>query len=155
MAQHDVTTLDPQRIRELFDLRSDVYATRGGAFETDPYPAFHRLRETGPVHPGVVGPLVGFHEDAFFQGLPYPDLPHFSVFDYVTCQAVLRDPVTFPSAPETPGVEQSMSKTVMLFMDGARHRRYRALVQSSFVPKRGGWWTERWISDTVHALVGT
>jgi hypothetical protein len=82
----DIATLDPQRIRELFDLRSDVYANRGGGFDLDFYPELHRLRETGPVHPGIVGPLVGYHGEAFFQGLPFPDLPHFSVFDFATCR---------------------------------------------------------------------
>ncbi|ONH58855.1 cytochrome [Frankia sp. CcI49] len=153
MVASDVPTLDPQRIRELFDLRSDVYASRGGAFETDPYPAFHRLRETGPVHPGIVGPLVGFHGEAFFQGLPYPELAHFSVFDHATCQAVLRDSETFVSAPSAPGPERAMADTLLLYMDGVKHRRYRALVQPSFVPKRGGWWSERWIESTVRALL--
>ncbi|MDT3441533.1 MULTISPECIES: cytochrome P450 [unclassified Pseudofrankia] len=151
----DTVTLDPRRLRELFDLRSDVYATRGGSFEKDPYPDFHRLRETGPVHPGIVGPLVGYHGVAFFQGLPYPELPHFSVFDYTTCQDVLRDGDTFVSKPTAPGPELDMSDSVMLYFDGDRHRRYRALVQSSFVPKRGAWWAERWIRGTVHALIDT
>jgi hypothetical protein len=75
MTDSDMSLLEPARLRELFDLRGSVYASRGGAFEDDIYPAFHRLRETGPVHPGIVGPLVGFHGDAFFQGLPFPDRP--------------------------------------------------------------------------------
>ncbi len=148
----ETIALDPARIRELFDLRSDVYATRGGSFDVDPYPEFQRLRETGPVHPGIVGPLVGFHGEAFFQGLPHPDLPHFSAFDYATCQEVLRDGDTYNSSPPS-GPEHDLRETVLLYMDGARHRRYRALVASAFVPKRGSWWTERWITSTVHALI--
>ena len=38
----------------------------------------------------------------------------------------------------------------MLCMDGAQHRRYRTLVQPSFVPK-AQWWTEQWIEETVDA----
>jgi cytochrome P450 len=38
-------------------------------------------------------------------------------------------------------------------MDGAQHRRYRALVQPSFLPKRAEWWLRRWIQRTVDALV--
>ncbi|MBL7489952.1 cytochrome P450 [Frankia sp. AgB1.9] len=151
----DIATLDPQRIRELFDLRSDVYANRGGGFDLDFYPELHRLRETGPVHPGIVGPLVGYHGEAFFQGLPFPDLPHFSVFDFATCQDVLRDGDTFVSKPTAPGPELDLSDSVMLYFDGDRHRRYRALVQSSFVPKRGAWWSERWIESTVQELIDT
>ena len=50
-----VGSTDPARIRELFDLRSQVYAHQGGAFEADPYPEFHRLRASGPVHEGKIG----------------------------------------------------------------------------------------------------
>src|SRR5438046_2732719 len=64
--------LDRERIRELFDLRR-----RGGglfaAYTGDPYPALHRLRETGPVHPGIVHELIGFDGPAGFHGLPEPD----------------------------------------------------------------------------------
>ena len=58
-ATNEYDALDRSRLRELFDLRSNIYATRGGAFEGDPYPEFHRLRERAPVHEGIVGPLVG------------------------------------------------------------------------------------------------
>ena len=103
MTRSTPLALDPVRLRQLFDLRSSVYASRGGAFETDPYPAFHRLRETGPVHPGVVGPLVGFDDpNQMFQGLPFPDRLHFSVFDFATCDAVLHDEKTFGASPGEP-----------------------------------------------------
>ncbi len=141
--------LDPERIQQLFDLRSSVYASRGGAFDEDPYPAFHRLRESGPVHEGIVGPLIGFDGPAFFQGLPYPDLVHFSAFDFETCDAVFRDGETYQSRPPDGG---GMNASI-LYMDGAEHRRYRALVQPSFLPKRARWWIENWIERTVHALI--
>ena len=94
--------LDPARIRELFDLRSHVYDKMGGSFEEDPYPAFHRLRETGPVHPGTPGRLIGFQGGEFFHGLPEPDRVHFSVFDFETCDAVVRNPEVFRMAPPDP-----------------------------------------------------
>jgi cytochrome P450 len=149
MTAAEFDALDPERIRQLFDLRSNVYASRGGAFEQDPYPAFHRLRETGPVHEGIVGPLIGFDGPAFFQGLPYPDLRHFSAFDFETCDAVFRDGETYVSEPPDGG---GMNASI-LYMDGAEHRRYRALVQPSFLPKRASWWIENWIERTVHALI--
>ena len=100
------------------------------------------------MHEGIVGPLVGFDGDAFFQGLPYPDLPHFSAFDFATCDAVFRDGETYVSeAAATTVINASI-----LFMDGAEHRRYRALVQPSFLPKRARWWIEHWIERTVDAL---
>jgi cytochrome P450 len=46
-----------------------------------------------------------------------------------------------------------MEETSILFMDGERHRRYRNLVQPSFLPKRARWWIEGWIHSTVHALI--
>ena len=33
----------------------------------------------------------------------------------------------------------------MLAMNGPQHRRYRALVQPSFVPKKAEWWIAQWI----------
>ena len=145
--------LDPRRLRQLFDLRSAVYASRGGAYETDPYPAFHRLRETGPVHAGVVGPLVGFDDpNAMFQGLPFPDRLHFSAFDFATCDAVLHDEKTFGTSPGE-SARGDLTYSSFLFMDDAPHLRYRQLVQTSFLPRRAGWWAERWIQPTVNALI--
>src|ERR1039458_4482339 len=102
--------LDPARVRELFDLRNDVYTSRGGAFDGDPYPGFHALRESGPVHEGIPGPLVGFHGDAFFQGLPFPDRPHYSAFDHATCDAVVRDAEHFSSSNQAPGSQESLAE---------------------------------------------
>ena len=34
------------------------------------------------MHEGVVHELTGFEGPAFFQGLPYPDRPHYSVFSF-------------------------------------------------------------------------
>jgi len=146
-------TLDPARIRELFDLRSTVYARQGGAFEADPYPAFHRLRETGPVHVGTPGRLVGFEGPEFFQGLPEPNRPHVSVFDFETCDAVMRNPEVFRSAPPDPDGSFHLYEASMLSMDGEKHRRYRALVQPSFVPAKAQWWIRNWIDATVTALL--
>jgi cytochrome P450 len=148
--------LDAARIRELFDLRSAVYDRMGGSFDEDPYPAFHRLRKSGPVHEGTPGRLVGFQGTEAFQGLPFPDRRHFTVFDYATCDAVVRDPETFSSSPASGGaVGIPLYDSSMLTMDGPRHRRYRALVQPSFLPKRARWWIENWIDATVNALIDT
>jgi cytochrome P450 len=149
-ATNEYDALDRTRLRELFDLRSNIYATRGGAFEGDPYPEFHRLRERGPVLEGIVGPLVGYHGEAFFQGLPYPDRRHFSCFDFATSDAVFRDGETFVAGDP---FGDDMIDASILFMDGAKHHRYRALVQPSFLPKRAAWWLDRWIQRTVDALI--
>ncbi len=148
-----VGSLDKERIRDLFDLRRR--GEGGGAvYEGDPYPAFHQLRETGPVHPGVVHELVGFDGEAVFQGLPIPERPHYSVFDYATCDRIFRDDRTFRSSPvEVRGDEGAGLASSMLNMNGPRHRRYRGLVQPSFVPNKAKWWIERWISTTAHSLI--
>ena len=41
----------------------------------------------------------------------------------------------------------------MLSMGGAQHKRYRSLVQPSFLPANGKWWIDNWISETVDLLI--
>ena len=143
--------LDPARIRELFDLRSSINEWTGGGYTDDPYPVWHALRAQGPVLPGTVHALTGFEGDAFFHGLPYPDQPHFSAFDHASLDAVYRNEVVFSSSPgESTGIGAMDS---MLSMGGAEHRRYRALVQPSFMPANARWWIESWIDATVHGLI--
>jgi cytochrome P450 len=153
MTKGAVRRLDKERVRQLYDLTGSVYETRGGAFEVDPYPRFAELRESGPVHEGVAGDLVGFHGEAVFEGLPFPDRRHFSAFDFAICDEVFRDEERFCSAPEGPDSPSASAETVIIYMDRDRHRRYRALVQPSFVPKQARWWIERWIEDTVDELI--
>lgn len=145
--------LDPTRLRELFDLRGEVYATRGGAFDTDIVPMFNALRNQAPVHEGTPGPMVGFHGHAVFEGLPYPDRRHFTAFDFETCDLVMRDVDRFTPQAEAHMAETLLHEQTMLYMEGDQHRRYRMLVQPSFVPKRAQWWIDQWIRTTVHALI--
>ncbi len=142
--------LDPARIRELFDLRRNPL---GGGFEQDPYPAWHRLRESGPLHAGTAGRLIGFEGPESFFGLPEPERPHFSAFDFGTCDAIVRSREVFRMSPPDPGGDRSLHQLSMLTMDGERHRRYRELVQPSFNPARMPWWAENWIRPTVGALI--
>ncbi|MBO0729224.1 MAG: cytochrome P450, partial [Acidimicrobiaceae bacterium] len=144
--------LDRERIRNLFDLRRRGGGSYGG-YINDPYPTLHRLRETGPVHPGTVHELLGYDGPAIFQGLPNPDRPHFSVFDFSTCDRVFRDDVTFRSALGGVEAEAAGINSSMLNMDGQEHRRYRTLVQPSFVPPKARWWIENWIDKTVNDLI--
>ena len=152
MLANKESALDPERLKELFDLRSDVYEMRGGSFEGDPYPAFNALRESGPVHEGTPGELVGYTGPAFFSGLPFPERRHFTAFDYATCVQVIQDPETFAASQHEPGSEAFENEALMLFMDGSRHRRMRSLVRNAFTPKRAGWWVENWIDDIIDSL---
>jgi cytochrome P450 len=146
--------LDAARIRELFDLRSSFIPQLGGAYEDDPYPIWARLRDEAEVREGVVHELSGVDAPLVFHGLPYPDRPHFSVFSYAACDGVYRDQETFASSPDAvdldsaPGISNSL-----LSMNGLQHRRYRALVQPSFVPARAQWWIQNWIEHTVQLLI--
>jgi len=154
----DLAKFDLTELRELFDLRSPYHAPTGGGYDGDPYPAWHRLRETGPVHEGIVHELTGCTQPALFAGLPFPDRPHFSAFSYAACAEAFRDSETFASSPppsavvREPATRSRLARSV-LFLNGREHRRYRALVQSSFAPGRTKWWMERWNDRTVQALI--
>lgn len=146
--------LDRERIKELFDLRSSVMSFTGGDLTADPYPRWKALRESGPVHAGTLHGLSGIEGDLFWHGQYTSEGDHFTAFSYDTVDHAHRHPDTFASAPGAVdangeiGVESSM-----LSMGGAQHRRYRGLVQPSFVPAKAQWWIARWIEETVHALI--
>ncbi|OBK70777.1 cytochrome P450 [Mycobacterium sp. 1274761.0] len=148
-------TLDRDRLRELFDLRSSYNSLSGGTYRDDPYPVWHRLREQGPVLPGILHELTGCTDPMYFHGLPYADRPHFTTFDYETSFAAHRDPDVFASSPEPVDIDGGPLTITnsMLSMDGPQHRRYRALVQPSFLSSNGRWWAENWIAETVHLLI--
>lgn len=149
-----VSTLDIDRVRELFDLRGAYLARAGGGYTDDPYPVWQRLREQAPVHAGTVHELTGVDEPLLFQGLPYPDRPHFSAFSYAACAAAYRDPALFASSPEAVRIEGTPSvANSLISMGGTQHRRYRGLVQPSFVPARAQWWIRNWIDETVQLLI--
>jgi cytochrome P450 len=145
--------LDRARLRSLFDLSSEVYASRGGTFAADPYPVFHELRETGPVHPGAPHEALGWTGDVFFQGLPYPQRPHFTAYDHDTCATVLKDDTRFVTRVETLPGEQPFPDAAILYMNHKEHRDHRALVQPSFVPGRAAWWLDRFIRGIVDELI--
>jgi cytochrome P450 len=148
-------TLDREELRRLFDLRSSYNAHSGGGYTDDPYPRWHELREQDPVHEGIVHELTGYPGDAMFQGLPFPDRPHFSAFSFEACDAAFRDAEVFASSPDAGGPDAGDIAVMssMLSMGGIRHRRYRALVQPSFVPAKAQWWIANWIEQTVQLLV--
>jgi cytochrome P450 len=145
--------LDAERIRELFNLQGPLYESRGGSFDGDINAPIARLRdEQGPVVEGIFGPLVGYDGPGFFQGLPEPDRRHFCALDYETCDEVVRDADHYGSSPGKDQLPEGLGDNI-LYMDGERHHRYRALVQPSFVPKRAQWWIDNWIQATVDALM--
>ena len=151
----DTQALDRAELRRLFDLRSSFNVHSGGDFTDDPYPIWRALRDRAPVHEGTVHRLTGYPGDAMFQGLPFPDRPHFSTFTYDVCDQAYRDETLFASSPDAlgPDADDISIQGSMLSMGGARHRRYRSLVQPSFVPAKAQWWIANWIEQTVHMLI--
>ena len=157
MTAVDVSSLDRDRVRELFDLRTNLSMHTGGDYSDDPYPVWHELRSQAAVHPGTVHALTGYGGDAFFHGLPFPDRQHFSAFSYAACDAAYRKDGVFASSPDAAdgSVDDVGYDKSMLMMGGTKHRRYRSLVQPSFVPAKAQWWIAHWIEDTVEALIDT
>lgn len=149
------TTPDRARLRELFDLRSSYNALTGGLYAADPYPIWHELRTTGPVHEGTVHELTGHSENLYFQGLPFPDRPHYSAFSYEACFEAFRNPEVFASSsePVDPVSGSYGHNNSMLTMGGEQHHRYRGLVQPSFLPNNAKWWIRNWIEECVHDLI--
>ena len=147
--------LDLARVRQLFDLASNFNAGAGGNFRDDPYPKWHELRQTGPVHPGTVHELSGITEPYTFHGLPSEDRVHYSAFSWAACDTIYRNEGLYASSSEAVDLEGGgVSPTnSMLSMGGGEHRRYRALVQPSFSPAKANWWIQNWIEETVHALI--
>lgn len=154
-ASHDVARLDRNRLRELFDLRTSFNARNGGDFEEDPYPRWQELREQGPIHEGTVHELTGYLKPATFQGLPYPERPHFSIFEYGAIDEMLRNDIFVSSPTAVDATAEAAIASSMLSMDGPQHRRYRGLVQPSFVPAKAKWWIQNWIDATVQALIAS
>jgi cytochrome P450 len=147
--------LDASRVRELFDLRTNTNAQFGGGYEDDPYPVWRALRDQAPVHRGIVHELTGFEGSALFHGLPFPDREHFSAFGYAACDSAYRDDKLFASSAEAVDLagQEVGPLNSMRSMGGNQHRRYRALVQPSFVPAKAQWWIRNWIEKTVGLLI--
>ncbi len=149
--------LDVSRVRQLFDLRTNINAQAGGGYEEDPYPVWRALRDQAPVHRGIVHELTGFEGSAVFHGLPFPDREHFSAFGYEACDSAYRDDKLFASSAEAVDLagQELGPLNSMLSMGGNQHRRYRTLVQPSFVPAKAQWWIRNWIERTVGLLIGS
>jgi cytochrome P450 len=150
----DIAKLDRDRLRTLFDLRNSSTLYSGGDYEDDPYVAWNALRAAAPVHEGTLHSLTGIDSDLMFHGLPYPESPHFTAFTHAALDDAYRNEEVFSSSANAvdPKGEASIESS-MLSMGGAQHRRYRALVQPSFVPARAQWWINNWIEDLAQALV--
>jgi cytochrome P450 len=140
---------EADRFKDLYDVERHVIATDGGILVEDPYPGFAELRAQAPVHKGSVRELLGYPPGGMNLR---PDAPVYSAFSFEANDIVLRDNDVFSSTFYA-GFTTLMFGKSILEMVGDEHRRYRALVQPAFSPKRSQWWIDRWIASIVDEAV--
>jgi cytochrome P450 len=144
------TAAEAERFKQLYDVERHVMATDGGVLVEDPYPAFAELRAQAPVHAASVSELLGYPASRLRQrgaGAVY------SAFSYEANDIVLRENQIFSSTVYAGMVTQLFGGRTILEMVGDEHRRYRALAQPAFSPKRAQWWTDNWIATLVDEAI--
>lgn len=141
---------EAERFKELYDVERHVMATDGGILVEDPYPAFAELRAKAPVHAGSVRELLGYPVGGLSR---HGSAPVFSAFSYAANDTVLRENEVFSSAVYSGMTTQLFGGRTILEMTGDEHRRYRALAQPAFSPKRAQWWTDNWIATLVDEAI--
>jgi cytochrome P450 len=134
------------RFKELYDVERHVMATDGGILVEDPYPAWAELRASAPVHQGTVRELMGYDSRGGLGGAHNRTV--YSAFSFQANDIAFRDNEVFSSTFYQGLTTQTLGKN-MLEMVGAEHRRYRALAQPAFTPKRAQWWIDKWIQWLV------
>jgi len=138
-----------ERFADLYDVERHVMATDGGILVEDPYPAFAELLREAPVHAGSVRELLG-HPPGGVGSLR--EGPKYTAMSYEANDTVLRENEVFSSTFYA-GFTTLMFGRSILEMVGDEHRRYRALVQPAFTPKRAQWWIDRWITTLVDEAI--
>jgi cytochrome P450 len=144
--------LDHDLVRTLFDIRGEMHQSHNSAagYVEDLHEAMRTARETGPVHPGSVGEVLGHTYNPGI--LPSAENNHvYSAFSFDTVNDVLRAPDTYSNAVYD-AASELFGKNI-LQMGGAEHGRYRALVQPSFARNMTQWWIDRWINNIVDTLL--
>ena len=138
-------SLDRERIRELFDLRNSIAACSGRRLHRRPPPRVARAardRAGAPGHRRTSSP--GIEGDAV---LPRPARARPSRTSRPSATPPATRPTATtrssprPPASSTPTARSATSRACSR-MGGAQHRRYRALVQPSFVPAKAQWWID-------------
>lgn len=143
---------EDSRLRELFDVETEF--AHEGRFIEDPYPAFKRLREEGPVHRGSPNVLIGIDESAdeawHAQGLEV-----FSAYSFDTCNHALLENELFSSEAYywKARVPEFLGDTILNKV-GADHRSYRDALQPFFKPSYvQSWWSEKFVAPAADILV--
>ncbi len=141
---------EADRFKELYDVEKYVMGIDGGILVEDPYPAIAELLAEAPVHEGSVRDLLGYPPGGLssMRG----DAPVFAALSFEANDRVLRENELF-SSEFYAGLTTAMFGRTILEMVGEEHRRYRALAQPAFSPKRAQWWIDRWIGTLVDEAV--
>ncbi|MGE0878833.1 MAG: cytochrome P450 [Acidimicrobiia bacterium] len=151
------TEQQDQRLKEMYDVERYVRGIDGGILVENPYPAWADLLAKGTVHQGAVRDIMGYppHEGVGLRGRA--GVPIYSAMSFEANDIVLRDNDTFSSQIYVGTTTALFGGRTILEMHGAEHRRYRALVQPAFSPKRGQWWIDNWVQrlvdDSIDAFV--
>jgi cytochrome P450 len=140
---------EADRFKQLYDVEQHVMAIDGGVLVEDPYPALAELRAQAPVHKGSVRDLLGLGPGGLNLR---PEAPVYSALSFEANDIALRENDVF-SSTFYEGVATQLFGRSILEMVGDEHRRYRALVQPTFSPKRSQWWIDRWIASLVDDAV--
>lgn len=141
-------SVEDARLKQFFDVRSEL--VHKGHIVGDLNPVFNRLRSEAPVHAGALRSLVGIDERDHHWTV---ERKRFTCFSFATCNTAFRDNETYSSELylENCGI-QRVGRT-LLQMIGEEHKRYRAVLQPSFLlPKTRTWWRDNWIVEIVNSL---
>jgi cytochrome P450 len=141
---------EADRFKELYDVEQHVMAVDGGILVENPYPELAELRAKAPVHEGSTRELLGLPPGGL--SLLHGDAPVYALLSFEANDRALRENLVF-SSTFYEGLTTQMFGRSILEMVGDEHRRYRALVQPAFSPKRSQWWIDNWIASLVDEAV--
>jgi cytochrome P450 len=122
----------------------------GAGVVNDPYALYDELRETGPVHEGMISEAFGVESTP--ERLTWVDRRQFACYDWETVDQVLRDPETYSSEWYEPTLGVAIGRS-LIQMGGPEHRRYRSLVQPAFTRREMELWRERWVQGAVDTIL--
>jgi len=103
--------------------------TYTGTAPADPYPVLAELRQQTPV---MQGDLLARYHVPSQADYANSGRPVMTVFRYKDVLAILRDPVTWKSYIVADGFGASVENLMLTGMDGADHKKFRALFSPPF-----------------------
>lgn len=146
-----MATVDPERLRQLYDLRSDRHQEYAVSFEGDFDARLRALREQAPVHEGTVSGLLGLPPSDPITG--YVE-NHYACFSWDACNEACRNTEAYSSGIYELAQREAFGRTFKE-MDGPEHKRNRELIGHRFVPTQMQWWIDRFIARANDDLVAS